>query len=242
MQGKRTIAKALVRRKIMGLLTVLVIVFGLGMAADTKVGQQTAANSDQELVKDEKLRQELQRRMEADQEARKPMFALMQKYKGVDPEEIKKKNELPEVKRMNEIDHENTERMKQIVKEFGWPGKSLVGTDGANAAWLLVQHADHDRAFQKQCLELLQDGVKKAEATGEQLAYLTDRVRLGERKKQVYGTQVQLVDGKFRPYPIENEAEVDKRRKDVGLSPLADYLKFTQSFFEQSTKSNSGSK
>jgi hypothetical protein len=226
----------------MGPWTLLVIGLGFGMTADTKVGPQTAANSDQPMAKDEKLRQELLRRMQVDQEARKPMLALMQKYQGVDPEEIKKKDDQPEVKRMNEIDHENTERMKQIVKESGWPGKSLVGTDGANAAWLLVQHADQDRAFQKQCLELLQKGVKKGEATGEQLAYLTDRVRLSEKKKQVYGTQVHLVDGKFRPYPIENEVEVDKRRKEAGLSPLADYLKFTQRFFEQSTKSKSNSK
>src|SRR5262249_26015067 len=118
--------------------------------------------------------------------------------------------------------------MKEIVKQFGWPGKSLVGKNGANAAWILVQHADHDRAFQKQCLEFLQEAVKKGEATGEQLAYLTDRVRLGEKKKQVYGTQFRVVDGKIQPYPIQDQAEVDKRRKEVVLPPLADYLKVSQ--------------
>jgi hypothetical protein len=228
----------------MGLWTLILIAVGIGQPADppTKDSPPSAANSDQPKVTDEKLREELLRRMNADQVARKPMMALMQRYEGVDPEKIKKKDDLPEVKRMKEIDHENTDRMKEIVKRFGWPGKSLVGKDGANAAWILVQHADHDRAFQKQCLEFLQEAVKKGEATGEHLAYLTDRVRLGEKKKQVYGTQVQLVDGKVQPYPIEDETEVDKRRKEVGLPPLADYLKFSQWALEQSTKSKAGSK
>jgi hypothetical protein len=132
--------------------------------------------------------------------------------------------------------------MKQIVKQFGWPGKSLVGADGAQAAWILVQHADHDRPFQTQCLELLKGAVKKGEATGDQLAYLTDRVRVGEKKKQVYGTQLHWVKGKLQPQPIEDEANVDKRRKEVGLSSLADYLKFTQQVLEQAAKSKSGKK
>src|SRR5205085_1172028 len=79
----------------------------------------------------------------------------------------------------------------------GWPGKSLVGVDGANAAWLLVQHADQGRAFQKRCLPLLEAAVKKGEATGVQLAYLSDRVRVGAGEKQVYGTQFRTVDGKL---------------------------------------------
>src|SRR5262249_61914415 len=102
------------------------------------------------------------------------------------------------------------------------PGKGLGGPAGPNAAWLLVQHADRDLSFQKRCLGLLKTAAQKGEATGEQLAYLTDRVRVGEKKPQVYGTQLRWVDGKLRPQPIEDEANVDKRRKAVGLSPLAD--------------------
>lgn len=32
----------------------------------------------------------------------------------------------------------------------GRPGKSLMGDDGANAAWPLVQHAGSDPVFQRQ--------------------------------------------------------------------------------------------
>src|SRR4051794_26575249 len=94
--------------------------------------------------KDEKLRQELLQRMQRDQDARKEFLRVLREFKDVDPD-------LPAVKRMREIDRDNTDRMKEIVKK-GWPGKSLVGRDGAQAAWILVQHADHDRSFQKECL------------------------------------------------------------------------------------------
>ena len=55
-----------------------------------------------------------------------------------------------------ETGQRNTARMKGIVDEHGWPGRSLAGEDGANAAWLLVQHADADPAFQERCLALME--------------------------------------------------------------------------------------
>jgi len=52
-------------------------------------------------------------------------------------------------------DADNLPWLKQLVAEHGWPGASMVGTDGAHAAWLLTQHADRDPAFQRECLGLL---------------------------------------------------------------------------------------
>jgi hypothetical protein len=48
---------------------------------------------------------------------------------------------------MQAIDAENLPWLKRVIAEVGWPGKSLVGDEGASAAWLLVQHADQDPAF-----------------------------------------------------------------------------------------------
>jgi hypothetical protein len=178
-----------------------------------------AADKGESSVKpaNEELRQELLRRVKEDQDARKKYIELMTQQPGGVPEAVKKK--------MEEIDRTNTKRLKEIVDQHGWPGKSLVGEDGAQAAWLLIQHADLDRPFQKKCLELLRAAFKKGEVTGQQVAYLTDRVLVGENKKQLYGTQFQERDGKWAPFPIEDEANVDKRRKEVGLSTLAEYEK-----------------
>ena len=59
------------------------------------------------------------------------------------------------------------------------------------------------------------------------MALMTDRVRdLKDKKKQLYGTQLEPKDGKLVPKPIEDEANVDARRKELGMPPLAEYLKF----------------
>ena len=134
---------------------------------------------------------------------------------------------------LHEIDTKNTARMKEIIAAHGWPGKSLVGTDGAHNAWLLIQHADRDPPFQKQCLDLIKTAVAQGEASGKDLAYLTDRVLLAEGKKQIYGTQFMQVEGKYEPRPMEDADHVDDRRKEVGLEPLAEYAHRLREVYKQ---------
>ncbi|RPI92451.1 MAG: hypothetical protein EHM40_12990 [Chloroflexi bacterium] len=122
----------------------------------------------------------------------------------------------------NQIDRRNTQIMKKIVAQYGWPGEKQVGQLGAQAAWLLVQHADHDRAFQKQCHSLLAEAVKRNDAQAKHLAYLTDRVCVGDGVPQIYGTQFE--------YPIADQEHVDERRAAVGLSSLAEYLAESNKF------------
>lgn len=123
---------------------------------------------------------------------------------------------------MNELmeeEHARTARIREIVAERGWPGRSLVGDDGASAAWLLVQHADDDPSFQERTLELMRAAVEAGEADARDLAYLVDRVRVAHGKPQLYGTQF----GRSGPQPIEDEEHLDERRAAVGLEPFADY-------------------
>jgi len=151
------------------------------------------------------LRDELLKRMREDQRIRtvdKPDFAEWRK-----------------------IDADNTAFMKQVIEKHGWPGKTMVGTDGAQAAWLMVQHADAEPKFQERCLELIKAAFEKGETTGQQVAYLTDRVLCAAGKPQRYGTQFEEVNGEMRPKPIEDEANVDARRKEVGLGTLEEYAK-----------------
>ena len=170
--------------------------------------------------RNEELCKELLSMVKEDQNAREDVFR-------------ERPNKAAALRKMEEIDRKNTTRMKEIIAKHGWPGRSLVGEEGGEAAWLLVQHADKDRAFQKRCLQLLERAVPAKEATKGELAYLTDRVRVGENKKQVYGTQFREVDGRFEPYPIEDEANVDKRRKEMGLGSLAQYRKKVEELYKK---------
>ena len=139
--------------------------------------------------------------------------------------------------RMRAIDAKTTARMKEVIAKHGWPGKSLVGEDAAHAAWLLVQHADADRAFQKQCLALLDQAVKAGEASAIDYAYLYDRVAVGEDRLQRYGTQFKY----DQPHPIEDEANVDARRQAIGLNTMAEYRKDMERMYGDLSPPGSGS-
>ena len=53
----------------------------------------------------------------------------------------------------------NTDRLRVIVAEHGWPGRALVGEQGAEDAWLLAQHADHQLDSQRLFLAALQEAA-----------------------------------------------------------------------------------
>lgn len=129
------------------------------------------------------------------------------------------------------MDWQNTQDIKQLLAQHGWFNVSKWGKQTDNQAWLLVQHADHDPAFQKSVLRMLSKLYKSKETNPSNYAYLWDRVAssfndITKRKPQRYGTQGQCVGpGKWEPLPMEDEKNVDKRRKEVGLPTLEEYKK-----------------
>jgi len=123
---------------------------------------------------------------------------------------------------MMEVDARHTARMKEILVVHGWPTVSLVGEDGARSAWLLVQHADADPAFQRLCLEKMKS-VAAGDVSPIDVAYLTDRVLVNEGKKQIYGTQFWNADGELVPRPIEDESRVEALRAALGMISMQEY-------------------
>lgn len=125
-----------------------------------------------------------------------------------------------------DTDARNQKRLKEIIKQYGWPTRSMVGEDGAQAAWLIAQHSDSDKDFQKKVLGLMEPLVKRDEASGKSYAYLYDRTHYPQR----FGTQGSCVSrGKWQPFEIEDIANVDERRREVKMPALADYAKlFTE--------------
>jgi hypothetical protein len=126
--------------------------------------------------------------------------------------------------RVREIHLKNTTRMKEIVREFGWPSCDLVDSEGAEAAWMIVQHAV-DTDFMQNCLPLLESAVKNNQAEGWHLAFLQDRLLTLSGQPQIYGTQFDRdEEGWPVPYPIKDETNVDQRRADLGLNTLQERI------------------
>jgi hypothetical protein len=159
------------------------------------------------------LRRELLRRVREDQAIRDEMIRKGMVHPDKDVQA-----------RMTVIDSNNTARMKEIVSRYGWPGPALVGADGAGAAFMLVQHSP-SLAFQKAMLPLVQKSYLAGKLSAWDYALLTDRVLMREGKPQLYGMAIKPWVGKEPElYPIEDEANVDKRRASIGLPPLREYL------------------
>ncbi|MBU1083037.1 hypothetical protein KKE14_01180 [Patescibacteria group bacterium] len=87
-----------------------------------------------------------------------------------------------------EIDKRNTNRLKEIVADIGWPTISKVSKEASFKAWLLIQHADEDLIFQKHCLKLMKS-EEKSGVDPENVMFLEDRIRVSEGKPQLHGTQ-----------------------------------------------------
>jgi hypothetical protein len=123
--------------------------------------------------------------------------------------------------RMEAVHKENAARLAAIIDQYGWPGLTLVGEEGAWAAWLIVQHAIGNPPFMRRCLSLLKQATSNGEAISWQVAMLEDRIRMYEGKPQIYGSQFQPdKNGQLNPYQIEDPELVNDRRLAVGLNTI----------------------
>ena len=165
------------------------------------------------------LRDELLQLRESDQSGRRAVQEAMRHHRFDSPEVQALMEE------QSRADAENLDRLLEIVSEHGWPGKSLVGRDAATAAFLILQHGDHET--QVEYLPLVKTAVEAGEFERRHFALLQDRVLVGEDKPQIYGTQLYWDDttGKWELFLIEDEANVNARRQGVGMMPLAEYVK-----------------
>ena len=165
---------------------------------------------------DAPLRDELLRRSARDQQARSAALARAPGGE-IDPQRWQA---------VQALDRENTAWLRAVVEAKGWPDSTLVGIDGAKAAWLLVQHADHDAAFQSHALALMELALAKGTVERADVALLTDRVLRAQGQPQRYGTQFETrEDGVMRMQPVEDAAGLDARRAAMNLPGMAEYRK-----------------
>ena len=125
--------------------------------------------------------------------------------------------------KMERVHLENAAELERMIEENDdvWLGKSLVGEAGAEAAWLIVQHAISLPEFSRRCLKLIEKAVAESEAEPYQYAYLYDRICFFENRPQKYGTQSDWnEDGLMQIWMLEDAEKVNEYRAEVGLQPL----------------------
>jgi len=116
----------------------------------------------------------------------------------------------------------------KIIDKYGWLGSDVIGFKGNQVLFLVIQHAD--LITQEKYLPIIQRAAKEGKTLLSNLAILEDRVALRQGKRQIYGSQILLDPKTGNKYvqPIEDLENVDKRRSEVGLPTMNEYLQ--QSF------------
>lgn len=168
------------------LLTV-VIVFGMGIVTIQEPACCCSEDGSTKQIKEPELAAELRKRFESDQAARKKVNDFYMEHKILDRDLAKLNPQAAEKwaavgREIRDEDTKNRLWLKEVVLKHGWPGKSLVGSQGAIDAWLLVQHADNDREFQQECLTKM-EALPTGEVRPMDIAYLADRILCGTGKK-----------------------------------------------------------
>lgn len=173
--------------------------------------EKAEANLDKELVAI------LDEVYETDQEPRRRISEVQEKY-GRDSEEMQAL-----WKEIINYDSINTIKVTQILDEHGWLGSDVIGGKGNSALFLVIQHADLD--IQLKYLPMMREAVEKGNARASSLALLEDRVSLRQGNLQIYGSQIGYDEESGESYvlPLEDPDQVDERRAQMGLGPLAEY-------------------
>jgi hypothetical protein len=165
------------------------------------------------------LRAQLEIVFRADQQYRQPLEAMEKKYgwKSRQVDSLYKGMEIQDSIDLGIVTH--------ILDTYGWIGTDSIGPSGSSTLWTVIQHSDLD--VQQKYLPMMRTAVKQGRAHANELAYLEDRVALEEGRKQTYGTQFQInkKTHKYTVAPIEDEANVNRRRAAIGLEPLEDYAR-----------------
>jgi VWFA-related protein len=171
-------------------------------------------NSNQNVALNQKLREELLKLKEKNQQRLDD-----------DIRDNRKPDEL--LKRIKETREKNNIQLCSILKKQGWPTKSLVGKDGVDAAIFMLNGSSAQ--LRVDLLPVIIVATKQGDISRPDFASYVDRLRVDAGLKQIFGTQATIIDGFLVLFPIEAEEHVDSRRKQYDLAPLALYVRFLES-------------
>ena len=130
------------------------------------------------------------------------------------------------------IDSANTADLAHLMARYRWITIPVFGKMASEDAWLLAQHADHDRDFQRRVLAILEALHPAGDVSPRNYAYLYDRVTwYADKKPQRFATQGRCVGpSDWQPWDTEDFANVDTRRAALGMESWKDNKRLVDAY------------
>lgn len=127
---------------------------------------------------------------------------------------------------MNRIDSLNLLEVENIIKNYGYPSKSLVGKPANKAVFYVIQHSEKIEKY----LPLIRKAAENGDISKTSLALTEDRNLMYKGLEQIYGTQIKGKANKngewiYFLWPIKNIDSINIWRKEVGFEQnIEEYL------------------
>lgn len=133
-----------------------------------------------------------------------------------------------EFQKQNELYHRNHDKNEKKILEIldtqGWPDINIVGEHGHLTICNVLQHSGID--VRRKYISMMTKAVKEKGLAPRLLARSEDRLATDRGDLQIYGGQIKYYPKtkSFNVWPIIDPKNVDKRRAEIGLAPMAEFL------------------
>lgn len=119
----------------------------------------------------------------------------------------------------------NEKKVRDILDNSGWPDKELIGKQGNRTICNVIQHAEND--IRIKYLPMMKKAVLDKKLNPQLLVRAEDRIATETGGLQIYGGQMKFYPKTktFNVWPVLDPKNIDKRRAEVGLGPIQEYLK-----------------
>lgn len=119
----------------------------------------------------------------------------------------------------------NIKKVKEILGEENWPDTAIIGSRGNEIICTILQHSDQET--REHYLPRMKQAVLDKKLEARWLVRAEDRIATDKGELQIYGGQMKWYPKTktFNVWPIYDPINIDKRRAEIGLIPIAEHLK-----------------
>lgn len=119
----------------------------------------------------------------------------------------------------------NEKKVTDLLDKYGWPTKEMIGEQGNWTICNVIQHSDNE--IRIKYLPMMRQAVQEKKLEPRFLVRAEDRITTERGDPQIYGGQMKYYPEtkSFNVWPVYDPINIDKRRAEIGLEPIADYLK-----------------